>query len=110
MRIIGSAFALCAVLLAATAVGAEPRGTERYIVTYQPGKGARASSAARLRIERHLPRHDALAVRLSAAEAAQMALEPDVLLVERDPPRYPVSILRARPSGADKQPAATAAS
>ena len=110
MRIIGSAFALCAVLLAATAVGAEPRGTERYIVTYQPGKGARASSAARLRIERHLPRHDALAVRLSAAEAAQMALEPDVLLVEPDPPRYPVSILRARPSGADKQPAATAAS
>ncbi len=100
---------VCLLAAPATAADASAGTEQRYIVKYRPGSAARASSHARLRVERSLPRHDAMALRMTAAQAAQMAQDPDVLLVEPDPPRYPVSTLRARPSGADIQPSAAEA-
>ena len=104
--------ALCsACLLAAPAPGnAAPDAEKRYIISYTSEKAARTGRAAMLRLERELPTQNAVAVRLTAAEAARMAEDPEVVLVEPDPRRYRVVASRARPSSTDIRPAATSAS
>ena len=96
------------VMAAMTRAEADPE--KRYIVSYPSEKAARTGRAAMLRLERELPAQNAVAVRLTAAEAARLASDPDVLLVEPDPRRYRVTVARARPSSTDIRPAATSGS
>ena len=87
---------------AAALAGKDPE--ERYIVKYREGVTAgalRMGPRSGLRVERELPRHNAAALRLSRAEAAVLAQDPTVEFVEPDPVRVPVSVVRAKPSGAD---------
>lgn len=96
---------LAAWLLAVWVHAADRQPEERYIVSYHPGSAARASGATGLKVERRLPRLDAIALRMSTADAERLARNPDVLWVERDPPRFPVAALRTAPSAADIPPA-----
>ena len=96
-------------LIMPAGVSAEP-ATERYIVSFQPGVRMEASGGVALRVERRLPLHHAIAARLTPDEAARISRDPGVVRVEPDPRRYPVSAMRARPSGQDLRPAGTTGS
>ena len=103
LAVIGATVMLTVVAPVLRAAG-PGEATKRYIVHFRAGHGAGAEHALRARagtLRHRFARRDALGVEMTPAASAALAHDPAVRLVEPDAPRYPVSMRRARPSGAD---------
>ena len=100
----------CGVLaIAAGTAQAQSTAGQRYLVEFAPGKvasGKSALKAARAQILLDIGRHNAVAARIPDATISALRANPSVKTVEIDEPRYPISMVRAAPSGADKGVAA----
>jgi subtilisin family serine protease len=85
--------------------------SQRYLVEFAPGKAANgkaALKAANAVIKLDLGSHNAVAAVIPDAKVSALRTHPSVRSIERDEVRYPISMVRALPSGADKAPAPAA--
>jgi serine protease len=82
--------------------GAAP---ERYIIKFVEGKENQGKSALKKlggKIVKSMDRHHAVTASVPAGRLAMIEKNPNIEFVEPDGKRYPVSAVRAAPSGADR--------
>jgi subtilisin family serine protease len=87
--------------------------SKRYLVEFVPGKAAHGKAALRAAnavVKLDLAAHNAVAAEIPATKLSAIMSHPSVRSVEIDERRYPISMVRSLPSGADKGVAADGSS
>lgn len=103
--------------LAVTAAGSLPAqsapSSQRYLVEFVAGKtnnGKAALKSAKAVIKLDLGKHNAVAAEIPDAKLSALKSNPSIKSVELDEFRYPISMVRSLPSGADRVVAADGSS
>ena len=95
---------LAAALGAVSPAQSNPPST-RYLVEFAPGKEANGKAALKAAggvVKINLGKHNAVAAEIPDAKLSTLKSDPNIKLVEVDEVRYPISMVHALPSGADR--------
>jgi subtilisin family serine protease len=94
-----------AAVLAVTVPAHAAPSSHRYLVEFAPGKSANGKAALKAAggvVKQELTRINAVAADIPDAKVGALRNDPSVKFVEADQIRYPISAVRALPSGADR--------